>query len=414
MSFVSIFKSKLFLSVFITVFFLFLNYFVSVLANHYLPVANLGTRQFANSRSFQDFFVSTDLRSLWLRWDSNFYIEIIRDGYNLGPFTTEVYKNWAFYPLYPMLIKSVALALFIPLDSPYIFYIGIILSNIFIAAAVYYLLKILDMFEVSMDNKLLFLFFLFLSPGAYFFHLFFTESLFILMSVLTFYFLFNKKYLWAALFLALALTTRVIAISIIPAFISYYFISEYRRKGFVDMVAETFFYGLVAIAPLTVFFLYLYYLTGNFFAAFGIQTAWGNTGLLPLGIFTRYYEFHQFFIFWDYFWSVVAVLILILYGAWLLEKFYGKFRQIKHFNEVFAILIYVLGYIVILSTIQNFNSIFRYISANVFIFLIPFLMLKLERNARNTLIMHVLLALCAFLHVIFLVFFVNNIPAYGF
>jgi hypothetical protein len=414
MSYLYLFKSKVFLSIFITLLFLCLNYFVSVFANHYLPVADVVTREFGQSRSFSDYFVATNIREIWLRWDSNFYEEIIRDGYDKGPFTTEIYKNWAFYPLYPILVKIIATLLMIPLNSPSIFYIGIVLSNIFIAVTVYFLLKTMEIFEMEQENKLIFLFLLFLSPGGYFFHMFYTESLFAMTSVLTFYFLFNRNYFLAAVFLALALITRVIAIAIIPAFVIYYFISEYNRKGFIDMIAETIAYGVLALLPLFAFFIYLYYLTGNFFAAFQIQTAWGNTGLLPFGIFARYYDFHGFFVFWDYFFSVATVLLLILYGLWLAERFYFKAKHLAKRKEVIAILIYIMGYIAILSAIQNFNSVFRYISANVFIFLIPFLILKFDKSTKNTIIIHTLLAICAFLHVLFLIFFVNNIPAYGF
>src|SRR3990172_3019446 len=46
------------------------------------------------------------LTKVFLNFDANFYFDIVTNGYNKGPFTlTEGMKNWAFYTLYPVLVR---------------------------------------------------------------------------------------------------------------------------------------------------------------------------------------------------------------------------------------------------------------------------------------------------------------------
>ena len=135
-------------------------------------------------------------------FDGNHYLSIAKNGYG--------YAQQAFFPMYPNLIKK--LSAFI--NSPVI--AGLLISNISFLIALVFLNKLLlldNTKEVSRWTILLLLIF----PTSFFFGAVYTEGLFFLLLISSFYFARTGKWWLAVLCGGLAAYTKFIGIFIFPA-----------------------------------------------------------------------------------------------------------------------------------------------------------------------------------------------------
>ena len=137
--------------------------------------------------------------SLWAKWDSQWYIQIAREGYWFQPLRQ---SNVAFFPLYPMLTRLAA-----PLFGNNLVLSGIILSNLaFLLGLIvlYRLAHLLLSEQTSLDESSLqaasrrTVFYTAFFPTAFFFSAVYTESLFLLLSVATAYFARQRHWFLAA------------------------------------------------------------------------------------------------------------------------------------------------------------------------------------------------------------------------
>ena len=145
-----------------------------------------------------------DVSSMFDYWDSLHYSLIILRGYG------DV--QWAFYPLYPLLVKGFAAVTALP-DRPEI--AGAILSTLlFIAFCLWQARLAGRAVAGGGESRGLvpatawgWLFFLF-SPASYIFHSHHTESLFLLLSFAAFFFSREGRWKWAALLAGLCALTK--------------------------------------------------------------------------------------------------------------------------------------------------------------------------------------------------------------
>ncbi|HEY9766506.1 MAG TPA: mannosyltransferase family protein [Chroococcales cyanobacterium] len=144
------------------------------------------------------------------RWDSGWYLDIVKNGYHyVGGQQTAF--NVAFFPLYPLSIKLLSQATH--LSAPLV---GLFLSNLFLwmALALFHRL-VSEEFEGMAGRATFFLAFF---PTTVFFSSLYTESLFLLLSLLSFRALRKKKFLLFGLFGGLASGTRLVGIALaLPA-----------------------------------------------------------------------------------------------------------------------------------------------------------------------------------------------------
>ena len=147
---------------------------------------------------------------LWSRanFDGMHYLDIARRGYG-------VYQQ-AFFPLYPKLI-----ALLRPFFGGKNLVTGwsINLTSLYLALFFFYKLVKLDFSEKISRRALLFLL---LFPTAFFFSMVYTESLFFLLIIGSFYFAKTKRWWLAGIFGALASATRLPGIFLFPALLVEY------------------------------------------------------------------------------------------------------------------------------------------------------------------------------------------------
>src|SRR6266567_408880 len=130
----------------------------------------------------------------WLRWDSGHFIAIATKGYDL-PYRT------AFFPLFPLLERGLALLTSDP------FVAGLIIANIACLAmftALYRLVR--EDFDAEWAFRTVLYFSVF--PTAFFFAAAYNESLFLVLTLLSFYHMRRGNWWLAGLFGLLASLTR--------------------------------------------------------------------------------------------------------------------------------------------------------------------------------------------------------------
>jgi hypothetical protein len=140
--------------------------------------------------------------NLFVPWDSQWFLSIADSGYTSTP-------HFAFYPLYPMLIKGIHQL--IPFLHPIL--IGLLLSNGATIAAIYFLDTFIPSNKLAARYTLATL--VVLNPSSIFFSSVYSESLFLLTSVYFWYSLQRQQYARAGFALFAAGFTRSIGVILI-------------------------------------------------------------------------------------------------------------------------------------------------------------------------------------------------------
>jgi hypothetical protein len=204
------------------------------------------------------------LRPLAERGDGGWYITIAKLGYEQMPFTVG-YHRWVFFPLYPLLLRALSY-----LTGGYEL-TGMLLSSLFFFIALVFLYKLVREFGYDDETAERTIFYLAVFPTSYFFSLPLTESLFLLLTVGSFYAARRERWTSAGILAALASATRFIGVLMLPTLVLLYW-QKYRARPRLNALGI-----LLAPTGLFVYMLYLRYLTGNAFAFKDAQSAWGRT-----------------------------------------------------------------------------------------------------------------------------------------
>jgi len=223
------------------------------------------------------YFISTFfLIDIWTRWDSNWYLTIIKQGYVPPADISANFSNLVFFPLYPYLIRWLALPIHVKANSNSIYLaIGILLSNLCFLAAAYLLYKlVVELFhDETIAQRTLILLIAF--PAGFFFSAFYTESLFLLLSVATVYAAWRKRWLLAAVLCSLAAVTRSQGILlVIPMAWLYMDARQWKFRA----IRPDILYFLITPVLLVAHVVYLHYLTGDWLAMLHAENAAGRLG----------------------------------------------------------------------------------------------------------------------------------------
>jgi hypothetical protein len=137
--------------------------------------------------------------SLWMRWDTEWYVEVATFGYRFIP---DQLSEVGYFPVYPMLMRYLGYIVGNPLVA------GLVISNVAILFAMALLYRLV-LTETNAWVARRTLFYLVLFPGAFFFVAAYTESLFLLLTVIAAYAAREKRWLIAAITGIVASATRV-------------------------------------------------------------------------------------------------------------------------------------------------------------------------------------------------------------
>ena len=161
---------------------------------------------------------------LWNRWDAPHYIDIARDGYVTEDVHSQYQRFWiVFYPLYPWMIRAVALIARDYVVSAHI---------VSLVGAVAMALLFERLVELDFDRTIArsAVVFMFIFPTAYFFHAGYTESLFMALALACVLAARVRRWSIAAIFGALASLTRVNGLLLVPV-MAVEAIAQYRNEG---------------------------------------------------------------------------------------------------------------------------------------------------------------------------------------
>lgn len=151
----------------------------------------------------------------WANFDGEHYLSIANIGYK-G-------LEQAFFPVYPLLMHFLASFSGINLTSLTIS--GLLISNLSFLLSLFLLWKLL-LIDYQKKIAYLTIFSLLAFPTAFYFGAVYSESTFLLISLLAFYFARTKHWVWATIFGILASATRVFGVLLLPAF----FLEAWQEK----------------------------------------------------------------------------------------------------------------------------------------------------------------------------------------
>lgn len=212
---------------------------------------------------------------LHARWDSNWYIDIVKNGYQRN--TNDTLSNLVFFPLYPFLVDITS-----SFTNGNITLAGWIVSSIFLILSCIILWRLVTEFHKEVHDPLYAVFLLLIFPTAFLLNAVYTESLFFFLSLATFYWTFKRNYMLAGVFGFLAALTRVTGILLFVPLAVHVWMSWKSEGGSVKNM------WALALIPCgtAVFFLYHWIFYGDPLLFFTIENAWGRSFAINRDHFT--------------------------------------------------------------------------------------------------------------------------------
>jgi hypothetical protein len=215
------------------------------------------------------------LLDIWGRWDTGWYISIIEHGY-----TTETNQfgqgNTAFFPLYSYLVKLLHNN-FIPTDFQTrgtVLFVGVVVSNLAFLGALTLLHLLISIYEEEHRLAQKAALYLCVFPTSFIFSAFYTEALFLLLSLVCFYA--AEKETWWLAGVAGGLTALTRPTGVLIALSLGILYGKKKQKIEPDVLAI----GLVP-AALLVLVAILYAVTGDPLEILNSHAGWNHQVALP-------------------------------------------------------------------------------------------------------------------------------------
>lgn len=274
----------------------------------------------------------------WVNFDGEHYFSIVQNGYQ--PLTH------SFFPIYPLIVKIFT---FFTIDPKIIILIGLLISNISFLLCLFILRKVI-LLDYSEKIAQMAVLAIILFPTSFYFGSFYTESLFLVLSLSAVYLMRTNRLLWSGVLGGLSSATRITGIILLPFFLIEWWQSRSKKI-----------HWQVFLIPLGIlgYMFYLYQTTGNWLvfytdlSPFGAQRQPGLT--LPPQVFYRYFKILQDVnllnpSYWTYFAEFFSALLIV----WSLLYGYIKKVRLSH-------LFYILITFLFLSLTGSFSSLPRYL-----------------------------------------------------
>lgn len=154
-------------------------------------------------------------------FDGVYYLLIAAQGYTV---------NAGFFPLFPLLINVSTRLLGANILSfdPRQYSVAATLVSLLFFASIFVLYKLIKL-DYKESIAIWSIIFLLIFPTSFFFATIYSESLFLLLSLLCFYFARKNKWIWAGIAGALLSATRLVGIAMWPVLIYEYFKNEKNK-----------------------------------------------------------------------------------------------------------------------------------------------------------------------------------------
>src|SRR5690606_13931242 len=134
-------------------------------------------------------------------------------------------SSWAFFPLYPMLLKGISLLTGLGFKAS-----ALVCSLVVVALLAWQFYRLLCDEHTAPEKAFFKTLFLFSLPFHYYFFMYYTEALYLLLIILAFRCTGKNRIFPASLFLALLVLVRPNGIICLPALVLYWF--EKQEQGF--------------------------------------------------------------------------------------------------------------------------------------------------------------------------------------
>lgn len=323
-------------------------------------------------------------------FDGMHYITIAYQGY--------LRYEEVFFPAYPILLRGFHL-----LIKDY-FLVGLIISNAVFIIGFIFFKKYLTLLKLS-PNIILWTMLLLLSfPTSFFFGALYTEGLFFLLLILSFYFLHKKRYFWASLCGILASLTRFIGVFLFIPFGVIVIFQWLKNKKMNPWILLTVASPLLGLA---MYSFYLFSTTSDPFAFFHSQQVFQGRSmkiiLLPQVYFRYLKIIASMQISFPYLISVLEFTIFNFVFIILSIDLYKlvKKKTYLHNPHRIALSVFSFANLIVPTVTGTLASIPRYVlfSLSFFIFLG-----EIKRNSIKIL----LITIFVILHIILLAFFIQG------
>jgi hypothetical protein len=240
-----------------------------------LAFAGLAIRYLAYAATVDDASISNFAQGM-CRWDCSWYVKLSQTGYDPFPVPTMINAgNWAFFPLYPILVAIVRTLTGL---QTIVAATGLSIVLCIVSARVVWPLLGKDLRAYTLFSA-----FLLAGPFSIWFTTFYTEALFLLLSLCVFAALQKKQFLLAGLFAALLSGTRIVGVFIVFAILIEIWRAHRAAGGswrdFIPAVLKQPTQLLaIFIAPLGLFayMAYLHFHIGDALAFSHVQRAWSR------------------------------------------------------------------------------------------------------------------------------------------
>lgn len=212
-----------------------------------------------------------------VRWDSGWYFSIANRGYYFNGF--DVPSNVVFFPLYPLLMKVIGTLIL----NQYLI-AGIIISSLALLGSCFFLYALSKIEFGRKTTALNVVFFLLIFPYSFFLISVYSEAVFLLTVVASFYFARKKKWLLSGIFAAFSSAARPTGIIIfIVLLFEYLEDKKFDWKKIKTDILPIFLSPLGLVSYMT----YLYFKFGDPFLFSTAQNYWGRKTIISISGFTK-------------------------------------------------------------------------------------------------------------------------------
>ena len=280
----------------------------------------------------------------WANFDGEHYLSIAIFGYK-G-------LEQAFFPVYPILIHFFSRPDIFNLNTSLFSAVswGLIISNLTFAGSLILLFKLIK-FDYPSKIAWLTLILLLVFPTSFYFGALYSESIFLLISLGSFYFARKGNFFLASLLGILSSATRVFGVLLLPAF----FLEARIQK----VPFKKYFWILFIPAGLLAYMTYQWWLVGDPLAFYNVQTNVGEHRTSGITLLPQiYFRYLKILLTYDITSPLYQTILLEFIAgiSFLLLPIYGYFKKVR-----FSYLAYsLLGFL--MTTIHgSFSSVPRYV-----------------------------------------------------
>lgn len=314
---------------------------IAVLAIQYVPLSGIN---FFGGKYIN--YITNPLFWGWANFDGEHYLSIAMFGYKD--------LQLAFFPGYPVLTNLFSHIFGSNIQS-YI-WSGIILSNLFFLGSLILLWKVIRL-DYSEKVARIAIILLLVFPTTFYFGAVYTESLFLFLSLSTYYLYRKNKYFLAGLVGILMTLTRLYGIFVLLMILTDVF---KNKTSFIKIIKEKVYLIAMAFLGILSYMWFCFKTKGDFLAFYSLQTNVGEHRSLDLILLPQ--VFYRYFVKiipnleWSYFPVVFTTLLEMSVALVFLWVIVIGFRKLS--TEYWLYLL--LGYLVPTLT-GSFSSLPRYV-----------------------------------------------------